>query len=189
MTLLLKPCRKHREDLCAVLSGDLPAGDRVRLENHLEACADCQRYREQIGSVTTLLAARSEFFPDVEPREATRMRWTRELERVFKPSHSNARRVFRGFLDWSREMVWPCRRTWAAMMAIWVVVLVLNAWPGAKEEARTADRPSPQIMRALLAREGLLPEAGRTTEHREAERPRPPATQPRSEQRLETKPS
>jgi hypothetical protein len=182
MTRLFNPCRKYRGDLCAVASGDLPAENRADVEHHLETCADCQRYRDEIGSVTALLAAGGKRFSSVEPREIAQRRWARDFEAAVKPGPSIATRVFCRFLDWSRDLVWPCRRIWAGLAAIWVVILGLNASTRAKEEVRTSHRPSPEIMRALLAREGFLPGPSRAADDREAEPPRLPSPRPRSEQ-------
>jgi hypothetical protein len=175
MTRLLKACRKYREDVCAVASGDLPPEDRAGLEKHVGACAGCQRYRDEIRNVAALLAAGREQGSGVEPRETTQRRWTREFEAAVEPAPFIAARVFRGFIDWSRDMVWPYRRLWAGLAAIWVVILGLNTWLGATDASHGA---SPEMMRALLAREGFL--AGGTAEDREAKPPTPPSAQPGS---------
>jgi len=189
MKRLFGPCRGYRVDICAVASDDLPDADRACLERHLESCAECRRYRDDIGDVTALLATTGKLFADVEPREATQIRWQKDFEAAIKPADSVTTRVFRGLLDWSRGMIWPARRIWAGMAAVWVLVLGLNASSRAKEEAQAARQPSPEFIRALLAREGFLPGAGRTAEVREAEPPLSRSPQPRSEQRRESKPS
>src|SRR5262245_1113876 len=99
MTRLFNPCGKYREDLCALMSGDLPPRDRVSLVHHLDTCADCQKYRDEIGNVTSRLTAWKEILPDVELSESTQMRWTRDFEAAVEPTHSFAARVFGRFLD------------------------------------------------------------------------------------------
>jgi len=174
MTRDYKPCRKYREELCAVLSGEFPAEDRAGLENHLEACADCQRYRDEIGSVAAVLAAGGELFREVQPGETTQARWAKEFGAAVEPAQSMATKVFRGILDWSRDMVWPGRRIWAGMAAIWIVILGLNASQRTKGETQASShQPPPKMMRALLAREGFLPGPGRTVGESEAESSRP----------------
>jgi hypothetical protein len=181
MTRLFNSCRKYRENLCAMTSSDLPPEDRVRLERHLASCADCRQYRDDIGSMTALLTAGGELFPDVEPSESTCMRWATDFEAAIEPGCSTVTRALRGFLDWSRDMVWPCRRIWAGIAAIWLVILGLSATQRAKNEAQ--GYPSPEIMRALLAREGFLPGASRTAEGGSVEPTGQSPPQPRSEQR------
>ena len=180
---LLSPCRKYREDLCAVMSGDVGAEDHARLEEHLEACVACQRYRDEIGSVAAFLASGKDLVAEVEPHETSRTRWNRDFDAAIEPAHSIAIKVSRGLLDWSRDMVWPCRRTWAGMAVLWMLILCLNSWPKAQEEAQASQRPAPQILRALLAREGFLAGPGHATEGGEPEPPHQAPPQTRNERR------
>lgn len=184
MTRLFDPCRKYREDLCAVMSGDLPVGDRAELKKHLQTCAACQSYRNEIATVTALLAAGGEHFAAIQPRQATEARWARDFEEAVEPN-----RVFRCFLDWSREMVWPGRRIWAGMAAIWLVILGLNVSQGTKEQAQATPRPSPEIMRALLVQEGFLPGAARAGQDPKTEPLRSPSPRHPSDQKRESKTS
>lgn len=188
MKRLFKPCRKYREDLC-VAASELPAEDRAASESHLATCPGCQKYRDEIANMTALLAASGELFPKVEPGEQTHARWTRDFEAAVKPKRSIATRVFLGFLDWSRDMVRPCRWLWAAMAAIWVVVFSLNVSQRTVEKTQTTHRPSPEMLRALLALEGFLPGPNRAGQEREAGPPQPASPQPRSEHRPDSKPS
>jgi hypothetical protein len=157
MKHLFDPCSNYREDLCAATSGDLAATDRVAMENHLKTCAGCQKYRDEIGSVTALMAVGGKLFANIEPRETSRIRWARDFEAAIEPASSIAAGLFRRFLHWSRDMVWPCRRIWAGMAAIWVIIACLNISQMTKEKALAAHRPSPEILRAFLAVEGFLP--------------------------------
>lgn len=171
------------------MSGDFPPDDPAGLKHHLEECTACRRYRDEISSVTTLLAAAGEVFADLEPGKATQMRWARDFEAAVEPPHSITARVLRAFLDWSRDMVLPCRRIWAGMVAIWVLVLGLNAWQNAEAHTQNSHRPSPEMLRALLAREGFLSGSGRVGGDRDTEPPRPPSPQRGSEHHRESKPS
>ena len=186
MKRIFNPCRKYREALCAAMSGDLPAADRSALEQHLATCAGCQKYRDEIGNVTTLLSASHKLFADVQPGETAQAHWARDFESATKSDHSIATKVFHSVLNWCRDMVLPCRWIWAGMVAVWLVVLGLNVSQRASEETQIAHRPSPEMMRALLALEGFLPD---TRKEREANPPRRPAPQPRTEQHPDSKPS
>jgi hypothetical protein len=170
------------------MSGDLPKADRVDVESHLATCADCRSYRDELGSMTALLTVSRELCSDVELRETARMRWARDFEAALEPDHSIVARVLFTFLDWTRDMIWPCRRMWAGLAAIWIAILGLNASQRAEQEARASHAPSPEIMRALLAREGFLTGPSRGAEH-DVEAPRQSAPRPRSEQLQESKPS
>jgi anti-sigma factor RsiW len=182
MTRLFNPCRKHREELCALMSGDAPAKDRAGLEDHLDTCADCRKYRAEVGSMTALLSTGGELFRDIEPSEATQRRWAKDFEAAGEPRHSIATRVFRRFLDWTWDMVWPCRRLWAGLAAIWLLIFGLNLSQRSKEQTQAARGPSPEMLRAFLAIEGFLPGSSPATDARQAIPPRSASPQPRSEQ-------
>src|SRR5215831_7087002 len=147
MTRLFNPCRTHRENLCALISGDLPVKDRASLEDHLATCADCRRYRDEIGSVSALLSVGAELLAEVEPSETTQTRWARDFEAAGELRHSIATRAFRRFLDWTRDMVWPCRRILAGLAAIWIVIFGLNLSQRTKEQAQASRSPSPEMLR------------------------------------------
>ena len=171
------------------MSGELPSADRASLEYHLAACTACQRYQDEMSSVTALLAVGDELYPEVEPGKAAEMRWARDFEAAIEPAHSFTARVARGFLDWTRDMVFPCRRIWAGLVAVCVLVLSLNAWQSAKEDAQDSHRPPPEMIRALLVREGFLSGSSRAGADRGTEPPRPTSLQPQSKQHRESKPS
>jgi anti-sigma factor RsiW len=186
---MFSPCRKYREELCVAINGELPAGDRAALERHLEACPDCQKYRGEIGKLTALLTAGGELFQDIVPRETTQMRWAKEFERAVHPAHSTSTGACRAILDWSWDLMWPYRRIWAVMAAIWIVILGLNAAQRTEREAQASSRPSPEIMRALLACEGFLPGYVNTGEASTTKPPKSPSPQHRSELNHENKTS
>lgn len=58
-----------------------------------------------------------------------------------------------------RELVWPCRRTWAGLAAVWILILAVNfsmrdhSQPGFAKAS-----PSPQLILALRQQEQLLNE-------------------------------
>ena len=187
-------CRKYRESLCAVMSGDVSPEDHAALEAHLEVCPDCRKYRNEIGGVTALLSAGGEFFRDVDPSESTRSRWAGDFQKALEPAN-NARRlwmgagIFRRLLDWSRDMIWPSRRVWAGMAAIWLVILGLNLSQRTKQQAQGSNGPSPEMIRAFLALEGFLPGSSSSSDTRDAEPATPRSPQPRSERHRESNPA
>jgi len=186
MTRRFHPCRKYRESLCAVMSGDISPEDHAALEDHLEVCAECRKYRNEIGGVTALLSAGGELFRDVDPSESTRSRWARDFQKAVEPANHSRRlwprpKVLCRFLDWCRDMVWPSRRIWAGMAAIWLVILGLNLSQRTKEQAQGSNGPSPEMIRAFLALEGFLPGSTPSADAHEAEPARQRSPRPRSE--------
>jgi hypothetical protein len=82
-------------------------------------------------------------------------------------------------------VLWPHPAAWAGLAAVWVVVLGLS-WAGrdpAAEPLAHEESPQPQEWReALQERERLYADL-LGSGHPEADKPRPPATKPRSERR------
>ena len=89
---------------------------------------------------------------------------------------------------WWRELIWPHPTAWAALAAVWLVVLGLNfvsREPSAQKLARHVAPPSPQ-MRELLKQQGrLFAELVGPLEKPQAERPKQVGSQPRSSRREE----
>lgn len=94
--------------------------------------------------------------------------------------------AFRSLAIPFRELIWPCRRTWAGLAAVWVVLLVFNvtqAEPGqitvAKSTALTGE-----LRLTFLEQQRLLDEfIGPPPSSSPGEPPRRPNPQPRSERR------
>lgn len=86
------------------------------------------------------------------------------------------------------ELIWPCRRTWTGLAAVWVILAVFNL--AQTEPARPTlakSRTSPAELRmAFVEQQRLLAELiGPPPQPALAEPPRrKPAGQPRSERRL-----
>ena len=87
-----------------------------------------------------------------------------------------------------RELVWPCRRTWAALAAVWIALFIFNASQRDKSElaARKLPPPSPEMILTFRQQEKLLAELIGPNEPQAVEPPKPFLPQPRSEGRFET---
>jgi len=59
-----------------------------------------------------------------------------------------------------RELVWPCRRTWATLAAVWIALFIFNVLQRDKSElaARKLPPPSPEAIMAWRQQEKLLAE-------------------------------
>jgi hypothetical protein len=85
-----------------------------------------------------------------------------------------------------RELIWPCRRTWVGLTAVWMALVVFNV--AQTESARPAvakSATSPaETQMALLEQQRLLTELiGPSPQPSPAAPPRRPKNQPRSERR------
>jgi hypothetical protein len=58
------------------------------------------------------------------------------------------------------ELIWPCRRTWAALAAVWIALFIFNVSQRDQSElaARKLPPPSPEAILAWRQQERLLAE-------------------------------
>jgi len=105
------------------------------------------------------------------------------FERI-KKSETGATPVLR--LIW-RELIWPSRRIWAGLAAVWVLIFVFNFSQRDPAElmARKSPSPSPEMILTFRQQERLLAELIGPNETQAAEPPKPFLPQPRSEGRNE----
>ena len=88
-----------------------------------------------------------------------------------------------------RELIWPCRRIWTGLAAVWILIFVFNFSQRDPSEllARKTPTPTPEMILAFRQQERLLAELIGPNETRSAEpTPKPFLPQPRSEGRFET---
>lgn len=81
------------------------------------------------------------------------------------------------------ELVWPCRRTWAGLAAVWVALFIFNVSQRDKSElaARKLPPPSPEAIMAWRQQERLLAELIGPSAPGDAERQKIFLPKPRTE--------
>ena len=81
------------------------------------------------------------------------------------------------------ELIWPCRRTWAGLAAVWLALLVFNLTQGERSQMVVAKSTTPpeEMRLALQEQRRVLEEIIGSTPPSAAEPPRRPDTQPRSQ--------
>ncbi|NOS72589.1 MAG: hypothetical protein HOP33_22045 [Verrucomicrobia bacterium] len=86
-----------------------------------------------------------------------------------------------------RELVWPCRRTWAGLAATWLVLTVFNFMHADHTEvvARNTPPPSPEVLMVLKQQYLLLAELTERNQLRAADRPKTVPPRPRSQRQWE----
>jgi hypothetical protein len=153
MSRFLIGCGKCRVNLCLLAGGALTDHETAALENHLAACAGCRNYHEETKGVALPLAHWEKSCSHIEPDEAVRARWDKDFQAATEPNGSSpsARLVF-SILDWSRDVIWPCRRIWTGLAAIWLVLLFVNlsSRDTGQSLALQSARPSEEIVWAFL---------------------------------------
>src|SRR5579872_2469110 len=185
MKWLLNRCGRHRGNLILLAGGALPKQESTGVENHLAGCAGCRKYYDEIKRMTAPLANWERSLAHVEPDQTLRMRWTKAVQAAGKPGP--VRRFAPATIVsaiW-RELIWPCRRAWAGMAALWLVLWAVNSgMSDAPQAAMTARAPSTaEMFQALEEQRRTLAELLPPANSQPAE-PRRHNTQPRSERRL-----
>ncbi len=174
-------CRGHRQTIALLASGVLAEAERIELAKHLVICAQCRKYSGELQAVIQPLAGWKETFAEIEPRQAARLRWTRMVMEAHRPfthiwgegeerKHSIASGNL--IIGWWRELIWPQRRAWAGIAALWLVMWALN-WgspgtAGGKVSAATA----PMAAQTFEEERRMLAELFPPVEREPAEAPR-----------------
>jgi len=86
------------------------------------------------------------------------------------------------------ELVWPCRRIWAGLAAVWILLFAFNLSQRDPAEmmARKSPPPSPEMILAFRQEEMLLDKLLGPNEPSAAEKPKTFPPRPSSERRIET---
>ena len=86
------------------------------------------------------------------------------------------------------ELVWPCRRIWTGLAAVWILIIAVNLSQRDPAEmmARKSPPPSPEMILTFRQQEMLLAELIGPNEPRIAEPPKTFTPRPSSERRFET---
>ena len=110
----------------------------ILLERHQTAAPKLDTIRQEVVEVAA----------DVNRRKQP------VCELTFAAALANAIRL--SFL----ELIWPCRRTWTALAAVWILIFIFNFSQRDKLElaARKLPPPSPEAVMAWRQQERLLAE-------------------------------
>ncbi len=186
MKWFLNPCRRHRESLCLLASGLLPESDRAGIENHLAQCVNCRSYYDEVRAVTAPLAGWERHFAHIEPDTAVHFRLAKAAAPAGKPESVRRLRPGIVLLGCWQQLIWPSRRIWAGLAAVWVAILIANFSmhehsPGVAMKSS----PTQEMIVAWRQQERLLAELMGPNETQAARPPKPLSPQPRSERRFE----
>jgi hypothetical protein len=186
MNWFLNPCRRYRQNFCLLASGLLSEPDRAGIEKHLAECADCRSYYDEIRTVTAPLAGWEKYFTHIEPDAAVQLRLAKAIASADK---SKSIRTFRpGVIlrDGWLQLIWPCRRIWAGLAAVWVLLLVTNVSMRDSLQITIAKTsPTPEMISSFQQQEKILAELIGPAETRVSRPPKPSLPRPSSERRFE----
>jgi hypothetical protein len=113
--------------------------------------------------------------------DAIRHEIIREGRRVAVPKFRVADTATLPILIW-RELIFPCRRIWTSLAAIWILIFIFNF--SQRDNSQTAiakSSPSPEMILAFRQQEKLLAELIGPNEPQSAEPPKTFLPRPSSE--------
>ena len=184
MKRFFDPCRRYRQDICLLAGGVLAGPEQDEIENHLAACADCQKYFAEVKAVTVPLTNWAENSPCIQPSQAVQTRWAKALQAAGRPEPVRRETPAAAFREWWRDAIWPWRRIWARLAVVWVVILAGNISLREHSPVLTAKSaaPSQEAIASFKDQQKLLAEL--LADHsapRDAERQKFFSSKPRTE--------
>jgi anti-sigma factor RsiW len=184
MKRFFNSCGRHRQSISLLVAGVLPSPERAEIENHLAACVDCRNYFEEIKTVTVPLADAVEKFPRLQPSPASLMRWANAIHAAARAERNRRFAPLTAFSSWWQEVIWPWRRAWAGLAAIWLMIFAgnLSLHDRSPSFSAKSSPASPAVIASFKDQQKILAEL--LADHsapREAERQKKFSPQPRTE--------
>jgi len=179
-----RPCEQYEESVCLLVAGALPESEKPAIEQHLAVCFACRNYHAELVSMATPLMNWEKDFAHVEPSPAAVRRWEQAIENADKPARVLSTTASRqNWRDWLRDLIWPHRRAWAGMVALWLVLGGINFGLVNSQPRTVAHRNASSLpmMQALEEQRRLLAELILTGNDQPTEPPRRDVPRPRSE--------
>jgi len=160
------PCRRNRANICLLASGTLAEDEMSEVQAHLAECADCRKYHDEMKSLAKPLADWERNFAHVKPTQDAEARWAKAIqaaadvngrkqpvrELTFAAALANAVRL--AFL----ELIWPCRRFWTGLAAVWILILAANVSLNEHSPAMAKSGPSSEMIMTLKDQQTILAE-------------------------------
>ncbi len=176
------PCRRHRANLCLLVSGALAERETSEVRAHLADCADCRKYHDEIASLAKPLADWETNFTHVKPTRDAQTRWMKAVQAAAN-NKSIRRPEAQNFLfNCWLELIWPYRRIWTGLAAVWILILIFNfSQRDPSELMARKSPPSPEMILVFRQQQRLLAELIGPNEPQAVEPPKPFLPQPRSE--------
>lgn len=158
-------CRRHRQNISLLVVGALSETERDQVEKHLAACANCRGYFEEVKVTTESLANWAGDVPDVQPSQFARTRWAKAVLAAGRPEPVRRSTTASAVGVWWHDVIWPRRRIWAGLAAVWVVILAGNlslpdhgqtlAGKSSPRQMITAFKDQQKILAELLANQSM----------------------------------
>lgn len=188
MNWFLNPCRRYRQNLCLLASGLLSETDRAGMEKHLAECIACRSYYSEIKAVIAPLAGWETHFAHIEPGGAVQSRLLKLIASMDRPKSIRAFKPVVIIFGCWQQLIWPCRRIWAGLAAVWVLLLVTNiSMRDSSQITFAKTSPAPEMISSFRQQEKILAELIGPNETPAVLSPQPFSPQPSSQRRFENK--
>jgi hypothetical protein len=174
-------CKLYREGLCLMASSALPESERPEIEAHLVGCADCRQYLNELRSVAVPLANWEKSFAHIDRSPAFQRRWESAILSADEPKPVRSPAVKFSLEKLWRDWLRPFRYAWAAMAALWLVMVSMNFGLSRTQPSAMAVQfpPMPAMLQAFQEQRRALTELVPTGQDPVAP-PQPKDSRPRS---------
>jgi len=184
MKSFLNQCGRWQESIGLLASGALAGLEKAAVENHLADCPRCRKYFAEMAKVAAPLANWERNLAHIAPSRTAQARWANAIHRAAETKPASASESKISFRLLWRELIWPCRRTWAGLAAAWLAILVFNHSQTESSHVVIArfTTPTSEMRLALQERRQVLAEIiGPSLSPSPIEPPRSRNPQPRSD--------
>jgi hypothetical protein len=113
--------------------------------------------------------------------------WRADILRAAEASTRNSKLETRN-PHWLATILWPHPKAWAALAASWIMIMAVQFACSDRTDhiAKKMERPSPESVAVLRQQIQLLAELCDQSPPKDADRPKPNVSQPRSDRRSNT---
>lgn len=183
MSESLNRCGQSRQSISLLAAGALPDPERADIEAHLAACNHCRKYFHELKNASQPFAQWEKDFANLKPSPVAQSRWEKAILTASQTSPAGRFNFGVAFAQWWRETIWPYRRVWTGLAALWLVMWVINAKTfGTSSNTLTASSESKRVfIEAYQEQQRVLAELFPPVVPQPAEPPRRGLPPPRSE--------
>ncbi len=177
MKWIWQRCARQRREISLLAGGALDAEATTTLRRHLETCAECRRYYEEVQALTRHLRQLGQ--AQAEPTANLRRRWTRAVKETARQPRGGE--WVEAAVSWCRTWLVRHRRGLTALAPVWLLIcffrLTAPETPGVAGPLPAAPR---QILNTLKSQAQVLATLG-DLGGPSASGPAPTTPRPRSE--------
>jgi len=127
MKWFFNQCHRRRQEISLLAARALPEPARPEVERHLAACSCCRAYFNEIKTLAGPLAGWEKDFAQIEPTQAMQLRWAGAVQASTAEGAGHEPRLRSVWRNLWLELIWPYRRGWIGLAAVWVALLAVNA--------------------------------------------------------------